>query len=258
MLSQITALVADDVAEMRLLLRSTLREFNCEVVGELSDGTQVLASIQRTQPDMLLLDLDMPRMTGLEVLAELGALQHPPYTVIITADTSAESRDRALAQGADAYIAKPYTAQKIGEVIQDYCAKRDAALMCSALIADDEALMRDLLKKLLAKQHCQVSNMFENGAEVISHLEQNPAPDLMFLDIDMPVLDGLGALRKIRENQLNVFCVMVSAHSTFENVKNAMNQGADGFIVKPYSEDKLRQILSKFHARKKQNMATKD
>lgn len=256
-MTRITALIADDVPEMRQLLRSTLREFDCEVIFEAHDGTQVLAAIENEMPDILFLDLDMPKMNGLEVLTGFGVLPSLPYTVIISANTSAESAHKCLNLGASVFISKPYTAQKVGEVIKAYCAKRDAALICTALVADDEALMRDLLKNVLGKHQCHVTHAVENGAEAVAYLEQNPAPDLVFLDIDMPVLDGLGALRIIREQKMDVFCAMVSAHSTFENVKNAMSQGADGFLVKPYTEEKIRQVLGKYHSkRKKQSGAS--
>lgn len=248
---QITALIADDVAEMRYLLRATLREFDCEVICEVRDGSQVLAAIEKNNPEIVFLDLDMPKMSGMDVLAGYGTIQNPPYTVVITADTSAENMNKALNQGASGFITKPYTPLKVGEAVKAYCAKRDATLVCTALVADDEELMRELLKSVLVKQQCNVTHAVENGAEVLVFLEQNALPNLVFLDIDMPVMDGLSALRNIREKKLDVFCVMVSAHSTFENVKKAMSQGADGFLVKPYTEEKIRQVLGKYHSKRK-------
>lgn len=245
-MKNITALIVDDVAEMRQLLRSILRETGCEVLGEARDGAQALSAIERDKPDMLFLDLDMPGMSGIELLEILQTVPNAPYTVIVSGDISSESQGSALAHGAKGFIGKPYTAQAVSEALQGYATQRDAANACTALIADDDALMRDLLKNALEKQQCRVIHAVENGAEAIRYLEQNAEPDIVFLDIDMPIMNGLGALQKIRESKRTVFCAMVSAHSTFVNVKNAMNQGADGFIVKPYTEDKIRQIIGKY------------
>ena len=249
-MKKITALIADDMLQMRLLLKTLLRQLDCDV-HMVEDGSKVIKAIQDHQPDILFLDLDMPVMSGLDVLSMFDRLKHPPYTVVITADTTPKSRSLALDYGANAFITKPYSEQMISDVLKSYSALRDAPVICTTLIAEDDDLMRNLLRSMLEKQHCRIVHSVRNGAEALDCLERGPEPDLVFLDIEMPVLDGLSALRKIREKGQDVFCAMVSAHSSFDNVKSAMNQGADGFIVKPYTEEKLRQVLGKYQGRRK-------
>ncbi|MDH5259607.1 MAG: response regulator, partial [Gammaproteobacteria bacterium] len=85
-----------------------------------------------------------------------------------------------------------------------------------------------------------------SGNDVISRFESGIVPDITFLDIEMPDGDGLEVLKYIKDNKVKTFSVMVSAHGTFENVKNAMDSGADGFIVKPYSEKKVVEMIKKY------------
>jgi len=61
----------------------------------------------------------------------------------------------------------------------------------------------------------------------------------------MPGMSGLETLREIRQKHPNLFAVMVSGHSRIENVKTAIGAGANGFIVKPFAADKVRQVLEK-------------
>jgi len=117
-MKKITAIVADDVPELRSYLKFVLREFNCEVVREVRDGADVLATVEKLTPDILFLDLDMPNISGLEVLARTGDIKHRPYIVVVTADTRAESKNTAITSGAQGYITKPYTSQNVGAVIE--------------------------------------------------------------------------------------------------------------------------------------------
>lgn len=251
-MKKISTLVADDVLQMRQLLNTILRQLGCDV-SVVEDGSLVMKAISDHNPDILFLDLEMPGMSGLEVLAQFETLSNPPFTVVITADNNTKTRSRALDYGVNGYITKPYSEQMISDVIRNFCARRDAPLHTTALIAEDDDLMRDLLINMLEKQHCRVIHSSRNGKDALAYLELEAIPNLVFLDIEMPVLDGLSTLREIREKKFEVFCAMISAHSSFENVKNAIDQGADGFIVKPYTDEKLRQVLAKYHAHKKTN-----
>lgn len=246
---KISTLVADDVLQMRQLLKTILRKLDCDVTL-VDDGSQVIKAINDHHPDILFLDLEMPTMSGMQVLKQFEQLLNPPFTVVITADTTPKSRGMALDYGANGFITKPYSEQMISDIIARYSSMRKAPQITTALIAEDDDLMRDLLIKMLDKQHCRVVHASRNGNDALAYLELESVPNMVFLDIEMPVLDGLSTLKKIRENKLDVFCAMISAHSSFENVKNAMDQGADGFIVKPYTEEKLRQVLAKYSNKK--------
>lgn len=117
----------------------------------------------------------------------------------------------------------------------------------TALIADDVALMRDLLKDTLSKLGVEVTAVATNGTEAGDMLV-TLKPDMAFLDIEMPGATGLEVLDKVKQNNIDTFCVMVSGQSTFDNLKTAIDRGAKGFVVKPYTESKISQIIEKFKA----------
>ncbi len=116
--------------------------------------------------------------------------------------------------------------------------------MKSVLIVDDAAFMRLALKTVLEKNGFEVVGEAENGAiGVRKYKELNP--DIVTMDITMPVLDGVEALKQIKEIDNSAKVVMISAMGQESFVKKAVLSGAKGFIVKPYKEDYVVETLSK-------------
>ena len=80
----IRVLVVDDDALVRTLLTSILGAQDIAVVGHATDGDEVVAAVQAHHPDVVLMDLHMPRMPGLDAIAALGALPQPPGVIALT------------------------------------------------------------------------------------------------------------------------------------------------------------------------------
>jgi len=113
------------------------------------------------------------------------------------------------------------------------------------LIADDEENMQELLRISLEKLGCNVDSVVSDGYEALKQLNIIQ-PDIAFLDIDMPIKSGIDVLEEISASSIKVYPVIVSGHSTPVNVKAALGLGAKGFVVKPYTESKLQQIINKY------------
>ncbi|GAB4272835.1 MAG: response regulator [Deferrisomatales bacterium] len=106
-------LVADDAVFMRRQLREILEGAGYEVVAEAADGQEALDRYGELQPDLVTLDLVMPRMTGLEALAELRR-RHPEARVIVCSSLSAQDTIlKAIALGARDYVIKPIHPSKL-------------------------------------------------------------------------------------------------------------------------------------------------
>jgi two-component system chemotaxis response regulator CheY len=98
--------ICDDNAGYRTLSRMVLEDGH-EVVGEAQDGLEAIERAPAAGPDVLLLDLNMPRLGGMEALPRLRALLPEAKIVILTTGRSPDERRRALDAGADGFIVKP-------------------------------------------------------------------------------------------------------------------------------------------------------
>ena len=116
----IQALVVDDSKLIRLVLRRMLQELGFEV-AEAGDGRRALDLIDEgLSPGLILVDWNMPEMSGIEFLA---AVRRPPYAstsriVMVTTETEVEQVVRALETGADEYVMKPFTKEVIAEKLE--------------------------------------------------------------------------------------------------------------------------------------------
>lgn len=115
-------MLADDVDDVRILVRLQLtRDGRFEVVGEAADGRAAVEQAERLQPDVVLLDLAMPVMDGLQAIPEIHRVSPGCKVLIFSGFTDAHTRDRALGLCAHAYVTKGLPAQDLArEVMRCY------------------------------------------------------------------------------------------------------------------------------------------
>ncbi len=116
--------------------------------------------------------------------------------------------------------------------------------MPSVLIVDDAAFMRMMLKDILSKNGYQVVGEAENGKVAVSMYEELK-PDVVTMDITMPEMDGITAVKEIKKASPNAKVVMVSAMGQQAMVIEAIQAGAADFIVKPFQPDRVLEALGK-------------
>ena len=108
------------------------------------------------------------------------------------------------------------------------------------LIVDDERSVRESLMLLLQDSFC--IDMAQSGKEALKKIESNK-PDMIFLDVYMPELDGIDTLRKIKKNNSNVPIVMLSGSNTIKTAVEAMKLGALDYINKPFDIEELTKLI---------------
>ena len=115
--------------------------------------------------------------------------------------------------------------------------------MKRVMVVDDAMFMRASLKMMLEKNGYEIAAEAENGAIAVQKYKEIK-PDLVTMDITMPEMDGLQALKQIRQFDANAKIVIVSAMGQEPVVKEAILSGAKSFIVKPFKEDFVLKTLS--------------
>ena len=113
------------------------------------------------------------------------------------------------------------------------------------LICDDSPIAQKMVRRSLPENFASEITLANNGAEAMHYLrEKNIA--LLFLDLTMPVMDGLEVLQEIRTHCLEVFVIVISGDIQPEMQKRVAKLGALDFIAKPVDKPKLASVLQKF------------
>jgi two-component system, chemotaxis family, chemotaxis protein CheY len=115
------------------------------------------------------------------------------------------------------------------------------------LITDDALFMRVTLKRILTEGGYEVVGEASNGVESVA-LYKELKPDLVTMDITMPEMDGIEALKTIRAEDSNATVVMCSAMGQQNLMVEALQAGAKEFIVKPFQADKVLDVIKRHAA----------
>ena len=106
------------------MLKGMLGQIGLRVVGESADGKRALSDVMSLNPDVVCLDIDMPSMTGLEVLVQLRADKNEMVVLLITASPTVDVVKQAIAARADGIIAKPFSQAKVSGDIERAFSRR--------------------------------------------------------------------------------------------------------------------------------------
>lgn len=112
------------------------------------------------------------------------------------------------------------------------------------LIVDDAAFMRMMIKDILTKNGYEVVGEANDGAQAIEKFKEL-RPDLVTMDITMPEMDGIAALKEIKKIDSNALVIMCSAMGQQAMVIDAIQAGAKDFIVKPFQADRVIEAIKK-------------
>jgi len=112
------------------------------------------------------------------------------------------------------------------------------------LVVDDAAFMRMMIKDILSKNGYEIAGEAENGLRAIEKF-QELHPDLTTMDITMPEMDGIAAVKEIRKIDPNAKVIMCSAMGQQSMVIESIQSGARDFIVKPFQADRVLEAIRK-------------
>lgn len=249
-------LIADDEPEIRGIINEYLKLHGYAVV-EASNGLEVLLQVKRTRPAAVILDLNMPRLSGLDALKRIRAFD-PAIRVIVVTALADDVRDQALAMGAEAVLPKPL---RLGELLAALGGERPAAPASAVaapapepapapsapgargriLVVDDEPELCAILTEILETQGHTVRSA--SGASAATRAIALETPDIVLLDINMPGLTGVDALPVIRVMAPDTKVIMVSGTGDSELARKALAYGAFDYVVKPVDFAHLIQAI---------------
>lgn len=242
-------LVAEDSLLQRQMIVTTLKSEGYTVL-DAEDGSLALALLKRNRCDLVLTDVEMPNMTGLEftrAIREDPALREIPVLMLTTLSGFDQIKE-GFDAGASDYLVKPKKGER--EMFLEELLSRVLGLLQQvraenerqALVVDDSRMTRQMVASAMTRAGFAVTTA-SDGMEAKGLLE-NPAlelPEIVVTDLEMPVMDGLRLTHYIkhsdRTRELPV--IILSASTDHEHRVLGRGFGVDAFISKPFSDEKL-------------------
>lgn len=239
-------LVVDDDEHIRTLLVDTLSALGYNSLGA-KNGAEALPLLTTEKLDLVITDVRMPKVDGFSLLKNIKN-QNPLIPVlIITGYNFAYAKDKALESGADSFLAKPFRIGKIEELIQKALGIKSAIpeekpyrLKKILVVDDDEDLRHMLLEVLSSLDYFPIG--VEDGEQALNQLQIQDF-DLVISDFRMPRMDGLALLKTIKQTSPELPVVMITGFPSSCPVQKAMQEGADGYLAKPFRIEKIDQLM---------------
>lgn len=112
-----------------------------------------------------------------------------------------------------------------------------------AIVDDNTFLARAIKEKLIDFENLDIKYMVYNGSELLAKLEKSHNLDLVLMDIEMPVLDGIETVRIVKQKYPHIKVLMLTVFDNDENIFNAIQAGADGYLLKEIEAEKLHNAI---------------
>ena len=263
--NNIHVLVVDDDDYILQDFKGIMNKFGafCDVA---SSGAEALELEKDNDYDMFFVDWKMPIMDGIELtekLKERTAGKKESHVVIVSAYESSMIAESASAAGAEKVMQKPLFPSTIRDIVGEYFGTEDPDAVTDGidltgalegrciLLAEDVEINREIVMVLLEPTLLQI-DCAENGKEALEMYRNAPDKyEMIFMDLQMPEMDGLEATRKIRalgtEKALTIPIIAMTANVFKEDVENCLAAGMNGHVGKPLNFDdvieKLRTYL---------------
>ena len=254
-LKGVSALVVDDNDINRQMLNGFLGQWGMTVhlAAGAVEAVEALDRLHRsdTLPHIVLSDVHMPGIDGWELSAKLRRRQEFDSLRILIMPSSGirGDADKCRDLRIDGYLTKPIVMEELHDTLvaiisgqkspSDLITRhtvREEQSRCSVLVVDDVEINRELLRATLEKQGHSVM-MAQNGQEAVDQFKQNSF-DIIFMDMQMPILDGYGAVSKIREierdrNSVRTPIVAMTAYAMQGDREKCLAGDMDEYLSKP-------------------------
>ena len=277
-LSNLRVLVVDDNQTNRFILKEYLESWGCLPV-EATNGKEALSilkeSIASKEPfDLLLTDFQMPEMSGFELAEEIRRINDSKEVPIIVLSSAGMRGDAKICAdiGIEGYLNKPVRRDDLHKAIllvlglskkreldtsprpvTRHSVAEDFRKEVQILLVEDYPTNQQVAMRHLIKGGYQV-DLAENGRQAVEAYERK-LYDLIFMDIQMPVMDGYAATRKIREIETRdmeqsstqrIPIIAMTAHAIKGYREKSFEAGMDDYIAKPLRRKKLLAIVAKW------------
>ncbi|MGK5095329.1 response regulator [Deltaproteobacteria bacterium TL4] len=243
-MSKLNILVADDSLSYRMTIKELLEDNDYDVVVA-ENGKIAYQAIEKELPDLLILDVIMPEMDGIELCKRLKGQEQTRTipVILLTAKDTSDDKIYGLDSGADDYLTKPFNEEELLAKINTLLRFRNlqgelgsnTSSKSIVLIADDSLTVRMELSELLSESGYKPIPV-KDGQEALEAVNRH-LPDLVILDVIMPKMDGIEVCKLIKKNPATqqIPVIIITSKTQIDDKIRGLNAGADDYLFKPYN-----------------------
>ncbi len=258
-------LVVDD-NNINLQVTSDILSQQQAVVQIASSGTKALKLLDDMQFDLLIIDAQMPKMSGTALVNKIKSDQKTALLPIIMLTSFGHKSGAALMRNheIDGYLSKPISRARLLKVVQSVLVVKEVQQSgqiddskvtmdnvgkgVHILLVEDDQINQSLAVALLEEKGYKVTTAV-NGQEAFEKFNEHQF-DLLLMDIQMPVMDGHKASRKIRmaeeKTGKHVPIIAMTAHAMQQDRQKCLDAGMDDYIPKPIDTDVMYEVISRY------------
>ncbi len=231
--------LADDSPLIHRHTVPILEEEGYEVISAM-DGAEALERIAEHRPDLVITDIEMPRLDGYQVCKSVKQGKETAHIPVLIASALGEAQDleRGFDAGADDYMVKPVLAEELITRVRTLFLGTIPASRERILVVDDSPALRHYVQDCLARQGFEVATA-ENGR---IGLDKAIAihPHLIVSDYEMPEMTGFEMVHALKRNPetRNIPVIMLTARDSKRDMAQLRAAGASAYLVKPFAQDK--------------------
>ncbi|MBI4656497.1 MAG: response regulator [Elusimicrobia bacterium] len=240
-------LVIDDDGIVRDALKTFLGRKGYEVFAS-ADGPNGLLALKNSNPDLVILDRDLPHMTGSKVLEKIKEMVPGLPVIILTGFDDPRDADNYIRKGATLFLSKNLGLSMVGDEVDKITGisrpapeKTSQRKIPKILCIDDDKTILEIIGKFLRVKNCHAVCTTDslNALEIL----ETERPDAVFLDMFMPEKNGIEVLIEIKRNYPQMPVIMITGNEDEELAKKCLEFGAFDYISKPVDFNKLATTL---------------
>lgn len=218
------------------------------------------AKAKNEEFSIALIDMTLPKMTGFNLAEEIRKIQNTIKIYIMTPEGQLKGKKINSNSSCDGFIYKPIKRKNLIEILQESDSNTQNQisikkipentfkmqdLSITVLIAEDHPVNRELLRIMLTKIGATVY-LAEDGQKAVEQIKEHPEIDLIFMDIFMPIKNGVDATIELRRDGYKGIIIACTANNNSEDFKTYSKIGINDVLVKPFKKEEIKNILEKW------------
>lgn len=240
-------LIVDDNVNLRKTMSLILKRQGYTVTTA-EDGQKAIVQVEQSLFDMILMDIKMPLMNGVEAYKRIKAIRPESVVLMMTAHAVEDLVQEALEEGVYGIVYKPLDIEKLLDLIKKSAEIKQRTL---TLVVDDDPGTCAMFTNVLDKKGYKVG-IAHTGEEAITLTQQNRY-DIIFIDVKLPTINGLETYLSIKETNPDAVVIMMTAYrqETSELVAEALHNSAYTCLYKPLDMKKVLELVEEVWKKKR-------